>query len=132
MQSAITGRTYSQQFLLKPYTRQHCCRQQCCLVYDSDFAMLRVASNMLPRLDHCSIPGNMLPGNRQYNSMELPKLHRIHGRYGKQARHHKIFYKFLNNVCLAYISLSKHTVSKLGTMIGQSEGVSCYILNLRS
>ena len=35
-------------------------RQQCCPVYGSDFAMLCVASNMLPQLDHCSIPGNML------------------------------------------------------------------------
>ena len=38
-------------------------------VYDSDFAMLRVASNMLPRLDHCSIPGNMLPATVAGNNV---------------------------------------------------------------
>ena len=32
-------------------------------MYDSDFAMLRVASNMLPQLDHCSIPNNIVAGN---------------------------------------------------------------------
>ena len=29
-------------------------------MYGSDFAMLCVASNMLPQLDHRSIPGNIL------------------------------------------------------------------------
>ena len=33
-------------------------RQQCCPMYGSDFAMLCVASNMLPQLDYCYIPGN--------------------------------------------------------------------------
>ena len=74
VQEALTPQVHCDErpdtyMLRPPYTRQHCCRQQCCLVYDSDFAMLRVASNMLPRLDHCSIPGNMLPATVAGNNV---------------------------------------------------------------